>query len=84
MIADCANELKIRAYLVGGYVRDQLLKRASKDIDVAAVGSGINLAEMVASQIQPQPVVTVYKNFGTALLKHENFEIEFVILIQKA
>ncbi len=78
MIADCANELKIRAYLVGGYVRDQLLKRASKDIDVASVGSGINLAEMVASQIQPQPVVTVYKNFGTALLKHENFEIEFV------
>ncbi len=78
LIADCAYELEIRAYLVGGYVRDQLLKRASKDIDVAAVGSGINLAEMVASQIQPQPVVTVYKNFGTALLKHENFEIEFV------
>jgi len=78
LIADCADELKVKAFLVGGYIRDQLLRRSSKDIDVAVVGSGINLAKIVAEKIHPQPAVAIYKNFGTALLKHKDFETEFV------
>src|SRR4030095_656214 len=78
LIAECAKELKRDTYLVGGYVRDILLKRPSKDLDVTVVGSGIELAESVAKKIHPRPPLAVYKNFGTALLKYGDFNLEFV------
>lgn len=65
-------------YVIGGFVRDSILKRSSKDIDVVALGSGINIAEKVAVKLGPKVKVSVFKNFGTAMLRHGDFEIEFV------
>ena len=78
LIARTAKQLKVDAYVVGGHVRDNLLNRNTNDIDITVIGSGIELAEAVAKKITPSPSVAVYKNFGTALLKHEDFDIEFV------
>ncbi|MFC2149016.1 CCA tRNA nucleotidyltransferase [Bacteroidota bacterium] len=79
IIAASAKELSINSYVIGGYVRDLLLERGkSKDIDVVAVGSGIKLAKIVASKLDGKPKVSVFKNFGTAMIKHHNWEIEFV------
>jgi len=78
LIGQCAKELGVPAYLVGGYVRDRLLARPSKDMDVVCVGSGIELAQMVASKLHPIPRVVVYKRFGTAMLRRKDMEIEFV------
>lgn len=64
--------------MVGGYVRDRLLSRPSKDMDIVCVGSGIELASQVASHLRPVPRVVYYKRFGTALIKHRQMEIEFV------
>jgi hypothetical protein len=71
MIGNCASELGVPAYVVGGYVRDRLLGRPSKDIDVVCVGEGIKLAEQVASKLTPRPKIVVFKRFGTAMLKYE-------------
>lgn len=76
IISEEALELGVRAYIIGGYVRDSLLKRASKDIDIVVEGSGIELAQKVAAKIGTN--VTVFKNFGTAMLKWKDLEIEFV------
>ena len=78
IISDAAAELGYPAYVVGGYVRDRLLARPSKDMDIVCVGSGIRLARLVAGRMRPIPRVTVYKRFGTAMLKHRDMEIEFV------
>jgi putative nucleotidyltransferase with HDIG domain len=78
LIGECAKEVNAPAYLVGGYVRDRLLARPTKDLDVVCVGDGIRLAEQVASKLRPIPRVVVYKRFGTAMLRHKNLEIEFV------
>jgi putative nucleotidyltransferase with HDIG domain len=78
LIGQCARELDAPAYLVGGYVRDRLLARPTKDMDVVCVGDGIRLAELVASKLWPIPRVVVYKRFGTAMLRHKDMEIEFV------
>lgn len=79
IIAAAAKELSINSYVIGGYVRDLILERGkSKDIDVVAVGSGIKLAKIVASKLDGKPKVSVFKNFGTAMIKHHNWEIEFV------
>lgn len=78
VISDTARELGYPSYVVGGYVRDRLLARPSKDIDIVCVGNGISLAEHVASKLRPIPRVTVFKRFGTAMLKHKDLEIEFV------
>ena len=78
VIGETAAELGYPAYVVGGYVRDRLLNRQSKDIDIVCVGSGIRLAENVAFKLRPIPRVTVYSRFGTAMLKHGDLEIEFV------
>jgi putative nucleotidyltransferase with HDIG domain len=77
VIAACATILKFETFLVGGFVRDKILKRSSKDIDVTTIGGGIQLAEKVAAEF-PDASLAVYKNFGTALLKHHDFEMEFV------
>ena len=78
LIGQCAREVDAPAYVVGGYVRDRLLGRPTKDIDVVCVGDGIVLAEKVASKLYPSPKVVVYRRFGTAMLRHEGNEIEFV------
>ncbi|PKB43907.1 putative nucleotidyltransferase with HDIG domain [Cellulophaga sp. RHA19] len=79
VIAEAAAELNVDSYVIGGFVRDFLLKRGTpKDIDVVAVGSGIELAQKVASKLPTTPKVSVFKNFGTAMLKHNDLELEFV------
>ncbi|NJL75142.1 MAG: HD domain-containing protein [Saprospiraceae bacterium] len=78
IISQTAAELNVPAYVVGGYVRDRLLARPSKDMDIVCVGDGIVLAKSVADKLRPIPRVVVYKRFGTAMLKHHDLEIEFV------
>ena len=78
LIQECGEELGHRVYVVGGYVRDRLLGMDSKDIDIVTVGSGIRLAECIASKLRPIPQVVIYQRFGTALIKHLDLQIEFV------
>jgi len=78
IIGSAADQLGVEAYVVGGYVRDILLKRPSKDIDFVCVGSGINLANEVARALGPGVHVTVFKNFGTAQLRYGDLDLEFV------
>ena len=78
IISAAAADLNFPTYVVGGYVRDRLLDRKSKDMDIVCVGSGIKLALHIASKLKPRPKVTVYKRFGTAMLKHNGLEVEFV------
>ncbi|UII75194.1 CCA tRNA nucleotidyltransferase [Flagellimonas sp. HMM57] len=79
LIGNTADELKIDTYVIGGFVRDFFLNRKTpKDIDIVAVGSGIELAQKVAVQLQSKPKVSVFKNFGTAMIKHQELELEFV------
>ena len=78
-ISECADELGLETYVIGGYVRDVLLNRKEpKDIDVVCVGSGIELAKKVAQKLHGKPKVQVFKNFGTAMVNHKDLEIEFV------
>ncbi len=77
-IAAAAAELKVECYLVGGFVRDKILGRHTKDIDIVCVGDGIGLAHKVAERLQPVPAVHFFKNFGTAQIKTADTEIEFV------
>jgi putative nucleotidyltransferase with HDIG domain len=78
IISEAAAELQIDAYVIGGYVRDIIFKRESKDVDIVAIGSGITLAKRVAKKIGNNTKVNVFKNFGTAMLFYNDFEIEFV------
>ena len=78
LLSEAAKELDVPAYIVGGYVRDRILSRPSKDLDVVCVGSGIELAQQLASKLRPVPRLVVYQRFGTAMLKHKDLEIEFV------
>jgi len=78
IISDIIEEQNSEAYVVGGYVRDILLKRPSPDIDIVVIGSGIDLANTVAERIGENTKVTVYKTFGTANIRYKNSEIEFV------
>ncbi len=77
-IAEAAKELQYDTYVVGGYVRDLLLGKAAKDIDVVCLGNGIDLAKAAARRFSEQPKVVVFKNFGTAMFKADGFEFEFV------
>jgi len=78
-ISKAAEELQLECYVIGGFVRDFILKRGTaKDIDVVAVGSGIALAEKVASLLPNKPKVQVFKTYGTAMLRFEEIEVEFV------
>ena len=78
IVSDCAQETGVQAFVIGGWVRDILLGRPSKDVDFVCIGSGIELAERVAKKLGPEVHVTIYKNFGTANIKLEDLEIEFV------
>lgn len=70
--------MQIKAFIVGGYVRDLLLNRESKDIDIVVLGEGIIFAENVAKSLGSDISIKVFKNFGTAMLKFNELEIEFV------
>ena len=71
-----AQELGVRAFVIGGYVRDCFLGRPSKDIDIVVEGSGIALAEAVGEKVRSN--VSVFRNFGTAMLRYHGIEVEFV------
>lgn len=78
LIGEEADALGVEAYVIGGYVRDLLLGRASKDIDIVAVGRGIDLARAVAARLGRDSQLSVYARFGTALVKRGDLEVEFV------
>ncbi len=78
MVSDIITEKQLPCFVIGGYVRDLLLKRESRDIDIVVVGSGIDLAKEVAERIGRGTRVNIFKNFGTAMLRYKNLEIEFV------
>ena len=78
-ITQAAKELQVDAFVIGGFVRDFILERGTaKDIDVVAVGSGIDLALKVADLLPNKPKVQVFKTYGTAMLRYQDIEIEFV------
>ena len=76
IIADEAESQGVRAFVIGGYVRDWFLKRPCNDIDVVVEGSGIALAEAVAARVHAK--VSVFRRFGTAMLRYQGMEVEFV------
>ena len=76
IVSEEASQLGTRAFVIGGFVRDSLLGRKSKDIDIVVEGSGIALAERVASRLRVN--LSVFKNFGTAMLRYRDIEVEFV------
>lgn len=78
LVSEAADEMGVEAYVIGGYVRDIFLNRHSKDIDIVAVGSGIELAKRVASKLGKRAFLSVFKNFGTAQVKCGDLELEFV------
>ena len=79
LVSESAKQLNIKAFVVGGFVRDLILQRPSKDIDIVCVGSGVELAELVAKNSGRDEVfLSVFKNFGTAQLKIDDWEVEFV------
>jgi len=79
IISLASKELNIQSYVIGGFVRDFLLKRGTaKDIDIVAVGSGIELAQKVAELLPNKPKVQVFKTYGTAMLRYKDIEVEFV------
>ena len=76
IVSDVAQELGVRAFVIGGYVRDCFLGRPSKDIDIVVEGSGIAMAEAVGEKVRSN--VSVFRNFGTAMLRYHGIEVEFV------
>ncbi len=77
-IADVCASMKLDAYIIGGFVRDLLLERPSKDIDVVVIGSGIELAKAVAKTLGPKAEAKYYGQFGTAMIRLDDWEVEFV------
>jgi poly(A) polymerase len=77
-VSQQATAMHLETYVIGGYVRDLILNRPSKDIDFVTIGSGIELAQQTALSINPRIKVNVFKNFGTAQFVFQNTEVEFV------
>lgn len=78
LIGECADEMDVDCYVVGGYVRDLFLERPSDDIDVVVVGSGIQVATRLKQKLGRSAHLSVFRNFGTAQVKYHKTEIEFV------
>ena len=79
IITQASNQLGLESYVIGGFVRDYLLQRnLKKDIDIVAIGSGIELALKVSELLPTKPKVQVFKNYGTAMLRYKDIDIEFV------
>jgi len=77
-ISSAASEAGMSAYLIGGFVRDKIIGRPTKDFDIVCLGDGILLAQHVSERFSPRPPVAFFKNFGTAQIKMDELEIEFV------
>jgi poly(A) polymerase len=79
-LSEAITSLNVETYVIGGYVRDCLLKREhpGKDIDIVVIGSGIEIARKIAKKLDPSIKVTVFKNFGTAMFRFNEYDIEFV------
>ncbi len=77
-IAKVAKQENLQVFVIGGFVRDLLLKRSSKDIDIVVVGNGIKFAKALNKELGGKNPISVFKNFGTAMLKYKSYEIEFV------
>ena len=77
-VGNAAAGMNISCFLIGGFVRDKLLGRPTKDADIVCTGDGIALAHAVAAQLHPKPHVSYFKNFGTAHFRHGDFDVEFV------
>lgn len=78
LIKKACKETGESAFVIGGYVRDLILQRNCKDIDIVVLGDGIQMARRIASAIGPDVNVSIFKNFGTAMIQYNDFEIEFV------
>ena len=80
IISHVAGKEKIQTYVIGGFVRDAILKRGpdKMDIDIVVLGNGIDMARKIAFEIDPKIKVSVFKNFGTAMFRYEGQDIEFV------
>lgn len=78
LIGNVSDELAMPCFLIGGFVRDKILQRETKDVDIVCVGNGIELAQKIAEKLKPKPTVGYFKNFGTAQIKWNEFEIEIV------
>ncbi len=76
VIAQAAASMNVKAFVIGGFVRDLFLNRPSQDIDIVVLGNGIDFAETIAQKLKVK--VAVFKNFGTASLKYQNLDLEFV------
>jgi len=77
-IAHSAEELGVETYLIGGFVRDKIIDRKTKDADIVCLGDGIALAKNVAKRFNPEPKFSYFKNFGTAHINVSDFDLEFV------
>jgi len=79
LIAETSQQNNQQSFVVGGFVRDLILQRGtSKDIDIVTLGSGIDLAQKIAEKLPNSPKISIFKNFGTAMIKGENIDLEFV------
>ena len=76
LIGETADYLDIDCYVVGGYVRNYFLKKDTKDIDIVCNKKGIELAKLIAKKLNCK--IVIYKNFGTALVKNDKYDIEFI------
>lgn len=78
VLSELVTEENLQCFVIGGFVRDLLLNRPSKDIDIVVVGSGIELAKKVAHKLGRKGKIAIYRNFGTAMLRYDDLELEFV------
>jgi len=79
IISDCSESLNVSSYVIGGYVRDIIHSgKKSNDIDIVAIGDGIELAKVVSNALPNKPKVSVYKTYGTAMICYNNINLEFV------
>ena len=77
-ISEILNELNVKGYAIGGYVRDKLLGKESKDIDIVVIGKGVKIAKEIVKRLKNAKSLAIYKNFGTAMLYYDNKQIEIV------
>lgn len=77
LVSEAAKDLRVEAYVIGGYVRDCIIGRDTKDIDIVSTGKGIELAQAVAGKLGGAKI-SIFKRFGTAMINHKDLEVEFV------
>ena len=78
IISNLSIELKIKTFVVGGYVRDLLLERKTDDIDILVIGDGISFARKVKKRLSSNVSLQIFKNFGTAMISYDGYEVQFV------